>query len=164
MSPGLPRAAAEQELELPDPTLLDALLRELPELALDADGIHPRDQVASLPAAAEAEVARIVERLTTAPFAAPELPELAAAGLTDRHLAVATRTGRLARIAAGVYLLPDAVDQAAQRLAELEQPFTAAQARQSLGTTRRVAVPLLELLDRIGRTERIDAQFRRVRG
>ncbi|MGF2953429.1 SelB C-terminal domain-containing protein, partial [Mycobacterium sp. THU-M116] len=32
-------------------------------------------------------------------------------------------------------------------LAELPQPFTVSEARRALGTTRRVAVPLLEQLD-----------------
>ncbi len=36
----------------------------------------------------------------------------------------------------------------------LPQPFTAAQARQALRTTRRTAIPLLEFLDRAGFTER----------
>ncbi len=126
--------------------------------------MHARDQLATLPPAAEAELEQIVAHLARAPFEAPEAPQLSAAGLTERHLAVAVRTGRLVRIAPGIYLLPDAVDEATRRLAVLPQPFTAAQARQSLATTRRVALPLLELLDRLGRTERVDTQLRRVRG
>ena len=35
-------------------------------------------------------------------------------------------------------------------LAGLPQPFTTAEARKALGTTRRVAIPLLEFLDRPG--------------
>jgi selenocysteine-specific elongation factor len=38
------------------------------------------------------------------------------------------------------------------------------QARAVLGSTRRVAVPLLELLDELGATVRVDAQLRTVRG
>ena len=40
-------------------------------------------------------------------------------------------------------------------LAGLPQPFTTAEARQALGTTRRVAIPLLEYLDRAGITQRL---------
>ena len=40
-------------------------------------------------------------------------------------------------------------------LAQLPEPFTATEARQALGTTRRVAIPLLEFLDRAGRTRRL---------
>jgi selenocysteine-specific elongation factor len=164
MTPGMPRASVVQELALPDAALLDALLPDLPNLVVDADGVHARDQLATLPPTAEAELEQIVAHLASAPFEAPEAPQLSAAGLTERHLAVAVRAGRLVRIALGIYLLPDAVDEATRRLAVLPQPFTAAQARESLGTTRRVALPLLELLDRLGRTERVDAQLRRVRG
>jgi selenocysteine-specific elongation factor len=39
-------------------------------------------------------------------------------------------------------------------LATLGPEFSLSAARQALGTTRRVAVPLLELLARSGRTER----------
>ena len=52
---------------------------------------------------------------------------------------------------------------AAARLADLPQPFTMSQARQALGTARRVAVPLLELLDRQGRTARLPDDRRTVR-
>ena len=47
-------------------------------------------------------------------------------------------------------------------LAGLPQPFTLSQARQALGTTRRVAVPLLEHLDGKGWTRRVDGQRREV--
>jgi selenocysteine-specific elongation factor len=46
-----------------------------------------------------------------------------------------------------VVLGPDAFDRAAGVLATLPQPFTVSEARRALGTTRRVAVPLLEQLD-----------------
>jgi selenocysteine-specific elongation factor len=39
-------------------------------------------------------------------------------------------------------------------LAELDQPFTAAQARDALGSSRKVIVPLLEYLAAQGRTRR----------
>ena len=44
--------------------------------------------------------------------------------------------------------------QAAGILARLPGPFTAAEARQVLRTTPRVAIPLLEYLDRRGLTRR----------
>ena len=48
-------------------------------------------------------------------------------------------------------------------MARLPQPFTVSQARQALDTSRRVAVPLLEHLDRRGLTERLDETRRRCR-
>jgi len=71
------------------------------------------------------------------------------------------RAGALLRVADGVVLLPDSVGQAATVLAALPQPFTVSEARQALGTTRRVAVPLLELLDRRRVTERLRDDRRR---
>ncbi|MYV38323.1 selenocysteine-specific translation elongation factor, partial [Streptomyces sp. SID1328] len=67
------------------------------------------------------------------------------------------------RIDRHIVLLPGADAEAAAVLAELEQPFTTSQARRALDTTRRVAVPLLEYLDRHGRTERLDGTLRRCR-
>ena len=60
-------------------------------------------------------------------------------------------------------LAPGADAYAARTLARLPQPFTAAEARQALGTTRRVAIPLLEFLDRAGITQRLPDDRRRVR-
>jgi selenocysteine-specific elongation factor len=47
-------------------------------------------------------------------------------------------------------------------LGRLPQPFTLSEARQALGTTRRVAVPLLEFLDRRGLTRRLPDDRRTV--
>jgi selenocysteine-specific elongation factor len=51
-------------------------------------------------------------------------------------------------------LLAGADDRAAAVLASLPQPFTVSEARKALDTSRRVAVPLLEHLDRRGLTVR----------
>jgi selenocysteine-specific elongation factor len=48
-------------------------------------------------------------------------------------------------------------------LARLPQPFTTAQARQALDTTRRVAIPLLEYLDRACVTRRLPDDRRTMR-
>ena len=104
-------------------------------------------------------VARAVERvradLAGGPFRAPEADRLAELGLGPREMAAAVRAGALLRLADSVVLLPGAVDDAAAVLAGLPQPFTLSAARQALDTTRRVAVPLLELLDRNGVTRRL---------
>jgi len=71
------------------------------------------------------------------------------------------RAGELMRISDQVVLAPGADVAAAAVLGRLEQPFTAAQAREALGTTRRTAIPLLEYLDSAGVTDRL-ADDRRV--
>src|SRR5439155_16100319 len=111
------------------------------------------------PAGLPGPVARAVERvradLAGAPFAAPAAERLAELGLGQREIGAAVRAGALLRIADGVVLLPGAAEEAVRVLAALPQPFTLSAARQALGTTRRVAVPLLELLDRQGATRRL---------
>jgi selenocysteine-specific elongation factor len=49
-----------------------------------------------------------------------------------------------------------------RELAALPQPFTTSEARKVLGTTRRVAIPLLEYLDSRGWTRRLDANRRTI--
>jgi selenocysteine-specific elongation factor len=163
LQPGIPRQALAGQLGLPDSSILEPLLKQLPDLVSDADGVHRRDAVAALTPDIELALVALAQRLAADPFDAAEVPELVAAGLTGPVLAVALRTGRLVRIDHGVYLGPGALDEAVRRLAGLEQPFTMSEARQALGTTRRVAVPLLELLDRTRRTQRLDSQRRVVR-
>jgi selenocysteine-specific elongation factor len=87
-------------------------------------------------------------------FTAPEAYGLAALGLGPRQLAAAVRIGLLVQLAPQVVLKADAVPAAARELSELPQPFTLSEARQKLNTTRRVAIPLLQVLDGTGVTQR----------
>lgn len=151
LSPGLAAQAAANQLGLPTPALL-------PELAASA-GLDLRDGLLTSGAGGdlgelEPAIEELERRLRAAPFAAPEADELADLGLGVRELAAAQRAGRLLRIAGGVVLLPDAPALAVRKLTELPGPFTVSQARAQLGTSRRVALPLLELLDRRGWTRR----------
>jgi selenocysteine-specific elongation factor len=91
-------------------------------------------------------------RLRGDPFGAPGQLELAELGLTTPHLRAAVDRGLLFRVEQGVYVHPDAVRLALARLAPPPQPFTLSAGRRRLGTSRRVAVPLFELLDRLGHT------------
>ena len=117
----------------------------------------------AVPAGLRAAVAAIRADLTAVPYAAPDAHRLAELGLGRRELAATVRAGALLRVADGVYLLPGADDRAVELLAGLPQPFTLSEARRALGSTRRVAVPLLELLDGRGLTERLPDDRRRVR-
>jgi selenocysteine-specific elongation factor len=102
--------------------------------------------------------------LAAAPFLAPEARRLEELGLSPRAVAAAARAGLLLRIGEGIVLAPGAAEMAAETLAGLPQPFTAAEARQALNTTRRVVIPLLEYLDRAGVTQRLPDSRRLVRG
>lgn len=160
LAPGLSRGAARDLLNLPDERLLDPVIREA---GLEQEGGHVRlpGTRGNLGAVGPA-VAELERRLTADAFHAPEADELAALGLGARELAAAERAGRLLRLRYGVVLLPTAPALAMRELARLEQPFTTSRARQALGTTRRVAVPLLEYLDSRGWTRRLDAGHRTV--
>lgn len=160
LDPALPLGALAAELGLPDKRLADRVVAAVPELIADPAGVRRRDAAPVLPPATAAALTLIAERLSADPFAAPDATELAQAGLTEHHLVAAARARRILRVAQGIYLLPDALDEARRRLADLPQPFTTSEARSALGTTRRVAIPLLELLDRLRVTRRVDATHR----
>jgi selenocysteine-specific elongation factor len=159
LEPGMPPNALARAVELPDAALLPAVVAAA-GLAM-VDGRVRSTSVATSLGPAEAGVALVEQRLHADPFAAPEADELATLGLGRRELAAAERAGRLLRIG-DVVLLPSAPELALTLLRGLPQPFTTSQARQALGTTRRVTIPLLEHLDARGRTERLDAARRRV--
>jgi selenocysteine-specific elongation factor len=164
LDPGLPMRAAARALELPDPRLLALVLARPPasdDLAEEGGRILRRGD-GGLPATVRTALAEVGKDLEASPFAAPEADRLAELGLGARQLGAAVRAGELLRVAYGIYLRPDAPDRAVEALAELEQPFTVSAARQALRTTRRVAVPLLELLARTGRT-RHDGEGHQVR-
>lgn len=159
LDPGLPSAVAVRELALPDPSLLGAAV--VPPLTL-TDG-YIADTSDAPPAEVSEPVRRLAAELSGAPFAAPTAARLAELGLDRRAVAAAVRAGLLLKLADGIVLLPGAAAQAAERLAELPQPFTVSQARERLATSRRVALPLLAHLDAVGVTERLPDDRRTIR-
>jgi selenocysteine-specific elongation factor len=184
---GMSPEAARAVLGLPDRTLLEALAR--PPLDLPADpgapaqvhlaggylrlvpqdspeGQEPRNlagPASSLPPRVVSGIRAVLTDLARAPFVAPEAGRLEGLGLDQRALAAAARAGLLLRVSEQIVLAPGADAEAAHVLARLPQPFTTAEARQALGTTRRVAIPLLEYLDRAGITQRLPDDRRRMR-
>jgi selenocysteine-specific elongation factor len=108
----------------------------------------------SVPRELTAAVGRAFDGLADRPFAAPEAYRLAELGLGARQVGAAVRAGLVVQLAENVVLPPDAPQRAVRVLAGLPQPFTLSEARRALDTSRRVAVPLLELLDRTGATRR----------
>ncbi|GDY31864.1 selenocysteine-specific translation elongation factor [Gandjariella thermophila] len=162
LEPGVPVEVVRHALDLPDTALVAPLVRAA---GLTSAGGRIRTGAApeQLPPKVARAVDAVTEDLRARPFAAPEAHRLAELGLGHRELAAAVRAGRLVKIAEGVVLLPGAEQRAAATLADLPQPFTLSEARRALGTTRRVAVPLLELLDRRGITVRLPDDTRRLR-
>jgi selenocysteine-specific elongation factor len=171
LAPGLQVDAARAELGLPDRALVEALAAWPPDDSAEgpvevSDGYllsaaqAPRSR---LPAPVAEAVRAVLTDLADDPFRAPDAERMRALGLDPRAAAAAERAGLLRRLPGNVLLAPDAPERAARILAGLPQPFTAAEARQALGTTRRVVIPLLEWLDREGVTRRLPDDRRTMR-
>ena len=158
LAAGLPIDAARAALNLPDRKLVLALAR--PPFRIACGALHiarpaGQEDGPALPESVLAAVRVLRADLAEAPFVSPDAERLRKLGLDTRSLAAAVRAGELLRISDHIVLAPGADAAAARVLAGLEQPFTAAQARQALDTTRRTAIPLLEHLDAAGITERL---------
>ena len=123
----------------------------------------PESAAQALPPQVASAVQTLRAELAASPFRAPEAGRLRELGLDRKAIAAAARAGLLLRIAPELVLAPGADEEAARVLARLPQPFTTAQARQALDTTRRVAIPLLEYLDRAAVTQRLPDDTRRMR-
>lgn len=152
LSDGLPLATALSALALPDDSLVSIAVAGA---RLKRDGAIIRDPHAAPRdlGPAEKSVAIVEAQLAKEPFVAPDASTLDELGLGPSELAAAERAGRLLRVGP-IVLLPSAPQQAAEILSQQPGEFTLSQARQALGTTRRVAVPLLEYMDARGLTRR----------
>jgi len=180
LAPGMPAEAARAALSLPGRDLVPALagqdvvldgayLRIFAKSAAEQGEGGPGHAASAakpaghLPPRIAEGVQAVLDGLADDPFAAPDTERLRALGLDARALAAAARVGLLLRVADLVVLAPGADKEAVRVLAGLDQPFTTSQARQALGTSRRVAIPLLEYLDRARVTERLPGDLRRLR-
>jgi selenocysteine-specific elongation factor len=174
LAPGMPLEAARAALGVPDRHLVEALagdglvaaeglLRAAPAGHRGRPGQAGAPAPPALPEPLLAAVTALCNDLADAPFLAPEASRLRDLGLGPKAIAAAGRAGLLLRVSDQIVLAPGADARAAQILARLAQPFTTAQARQALNTTRRVAIPLLEYLDRAGITQRLPDDRRRLR-
>ena len=156
---GMPLETLRRQAGLPAVELVSTLL--------DGTGLEVADGLVrqpntGLPSRVDKAVRTLEARLGAEPFRAPGADELKELKLGNQELAAAARTGRLTRIAEGVVLGPDVFDRAAEVLKTLPEPFTVSDARRALGTSRRVAVPLLEQLDVRRITRRADDGTRTV--
>ena len=176
---GLTVEAARAALGLPDRRLAEALAGTTPSVVLREGYLRPAAS-GERPAGSSARVGKngdaspvpepllravraVRQDLAADRFRAPEAERLRELGLDARSIAAAARAGLLLRISEQLVLAPGADADAATVLARLPQPFTTAEARKALGTTRRVAIPLLEFLDRARVTERLPDDRRRLR-
>jgi selenocysteine-specific elongation factor len=167
LAPGLPLEAARAALGVADRRIVLALARaalKVQDGFIAPPGPDTGRGGPALPERVLAAVRELRRDLAAQPFLAPDAGRLRDLGLDPRAIAAAERAGLLLRISDQIVLAPGADAEAARILAGLPEPFTAAQARQALGTTRRVALPLLQYLDRSGVTERLADDRRRFSG
>jgi selenocysteine-specific elongation factor len=158
---GITIGAAARAAAVPDPAVAVALLADQPACVVRDGRIHRRD--ATLPARWADGAAALTADLAADPLAAPDAGRLRELGLDGAALAALARQGLVLRVSDTVVLAPGADDEAVSRLAALAQPFTVSQARQVLGSSRRVVLPLLSYLDHSGRTVRLPDDTRRLR-
>ena len=155
---GISAEAAAAAAHVPDVGLVPALLADPVVLR---GGRLVLDE--PLPQHLRTALADLASDLVEEPFQAPDKERLGQLGLDRADLARLAREGHLLVLEDGVVLLPGADSAAYDVLAALPQPFTTSQARQALGTSRRVVLPLLAHLDRIGSTVRLPDDTRRIR-
>lgn len=154
-----------------DRGVLDTALRDahVPPAALNdvAEALRAtsrRGEVAAAERAVDEQSAAMLRTLRAAPFDPPDVVSLYQQhGTGPPQLLRLVQAGLVVRCGK-VAFAAEAIDAAVQRLHALQEargPFTAAEARDALGTTRRYAIPLLEHLQATGRT-RFDGSHHRV--
>ena len=163
LAAGVQVAELAASVGLPDPQLLRPLLAASTALEELNGRVRRRGAGNHLRPDIESAVEHLAACLSESPFAAPDQAALTALGLGHKDLQAAAAARALLVLPGDVVLLPTAATEAEERLRLLPQPFTLSAARQALGTTRRVAVPLLEHLDSLHVTQRVDSERRRVR-
>jgi selenocysteine-specific elongation factor len=158
LRPGMPASALASQLGM-DRRQLASLIEQSGERFVD-DGATVR--VAGfehkLTAEEEGEWASARSQLAGS-LAVPRAGQL---GLTDELLHAVVRRGDLVLVDDDLVYLPEQIDMIDRHLDGIVEPFTVSAFRDALGLSRRHAVPLLEWLDRSGRTIR-DGDLRKVR-
>jgi selenocysteine-specific elongation factor len=152
----LPVETVRRRLEVPDPGLLAHALAEEPRLEVvgavvrDPAVVHHRSPALTV----------LLDRLARDPLDAPDLAELRALAVPPAEIARAVAAGEIVQLDRGTYVGAGSVDRVVAALRQLPAPFTASEARAALGLTRRVAIPMLEHLDRLRITRRVGTDRR----
>lgn len=137
---------------------LDALAARGSVVA-EGPGVRAPQHAVRLSAAQARARQSLLSALGQALFSPPGLTQAAGvAGASTALVKELEAAGDLVRLGPDLAVLPATLDLAIARLraaALTEGPLTASRAKEVLGTTRRYALPLLEELDRRGRTRRL---------
>ena len=151
LRPGIPKASLGSRLGIGD-EVLAAVLGLANGLEQRGSMVALQDFAATLSGADEVEWRRVRDALEADGPMVPRLKEL---DLHPELLHALLREERLVRISHDLVYLPDQLDELLKRLAEMPSRFTVAAFRDTIGLTRKYAIPLLEWMDRHGATVRI---------
>ncbi len=157
---GMPREALRSRLRLDAKTFNAVMSRAVAEGRIVEAGAIVR-----LPSHAvrfnqeqQRRVDALLERFRRQPYVTPSFKESVAA-VGEEVLGVLLNRGDLVAVSADVLFLPETYEEMVARVRqhiEREGSITLAQARDMLGTSRKYAQALLEHLDEIGVTKRIE--------
>ncbi|HUH06190.1 MAG TPA: selenocysteine-specific translation elongation factor [Egibacteraceae bacterium] len=127
-------------------------------LAADGPGLRIPEHRSRLDPSQSAARDALLAALRREPFRPPPLGVTArAAGASEALIRALAADGTLARLGPDLAFTAEALDAAVTVLLDAfrqEGPLTAGRAKELLGTSRKYALPLLEELDRQGRTRR----------
>jgi selenocysteine-specific elongation factor len=164
---GLELNGLRAELNSLPKEVFDALIADLCRVEFVRAGstISKRVHRAALPPELKPAADKIRDALAAKPFDPPDRKVVA----KDHHLQQALRflieQGEIVEINAEIILLRESVDQIQATVSDFisaNGPSTASQLREKIGTSRRIVIPLLEYLDRVGVTQRV-GDLRRLR-
>ena len=156
---GLDFTKLRAELNIGSDALLAAIILELTGNGF----VRAENKIArsshrpSLPREILPAAEKIRAALAEKPFDPPSRKDFS----EDRHLQALRfliEQGKIVELNSEIVLLRDAAEQMRTAVAEFlskHGPATASQLRQKIGTSRRVIIPFLEYLDRVGVTQRI---------
>jgi selenocysteine-specific elongation factor len=152
---------------LPDPALFDALVAAMTASGFVQAGSDIRAAVhrQALPPPLQAAGAKLRAALAAKPFEPPSRKELTPDAAAQKALRFLLDTGEAVEIGPDLVLLAEQFTRAREAIVKhLRErgPASASDLRQTLGTNRRVIIPLLERLDRDRVTER-QGDLRRLR-
>ncbi len=146
------------ELNSISPAAFDALIVDLcrDEFVRSGSIIARRTHRASLPPELKAAADKVRATLAAKPFDPPARDSIA--GKNDAVFRFLIDNGELVEVAPEVVLLRESFEQMEARVVEFiskSGPATVSQLREALRSSRRVIIPFLEYLDRIGVTQRV---------
>jgi selenocysteine-specific elongation factor len=150
LRPGMPISSLASQLGL-DKEQLAAIVTEADGALIDEGATIRSAGFEQLLSSEHEEAWSSARSLLAVSLAVPRAGQL---GLSEELLHAIVRRGDLVQIDGELVYLPEQVEEIIVGLDDLEEPFTVSAFRDSLGLTRRQAVPLLEWLDRSGRTIR----------